>query len=255
MGLIVQKFGGTSVANADRIRNVAQIITDTYQPGQPGGGGPLRPGRHHRRPALQRRRRSTPTHPSGRWICCCPPASRSPCALCAMAIESMGLPVVSLTGWQAGLPDQLQPTAAPASRRSTTERIQTELDRSHSHRHRDRLPGHQQVRRHHHPGPRRLATPPPWRWLRRCRPTCARSTPTWTASTPPTPATSRGPESWRRSPSTRCWSWPVWALRCSTTVRVELAKKYQVNLEVLSSFERKSGHESQGGCKANGKDP
>ena len=29
MGLIVQKFGGTSVANADRIRNVAQIIADT----------------------------------------------------------------------------------------------------------------------------------------------------------------------------------------------------------------------------------
>ena len=26
MGLIVQKFGGTSVANAERLRNVAQII-------------------------------------------------------------------------------------------------------------------------------------------------------------------------------------------------------------------------------------
>ncbi len=33
---------------------------------------------------------------------------------------------------------------------------------------------------------------------------------------------------------------------------VELAKKYQVNLEVLSSFERKR-HESQGGCKEHGK--
>ena len=33
MGLIVQKFGGTSVANADRIRNVAQIIADTYRQG------------------------------------------------------------------------------------------------------------------------------------------------------------------------------------------------------------------------------
>lgn len=30
MGLIVQKFGGTSVANAERLRNVAQIIADTY---------------------------------------------------------------------------------------------------------------------------------------------------------------------------------------------------------------------------------
>ena len=30
MGLIVQKFGGSSVADADRIRNVARIITETY---------------------------------------------------------------------------------------------------------------------------------------------------------------------------------------------------------------------------------
>ena len=30
MNLIVQKFGGTSVANVERIQHVAQIITDTY---------------------------------------------------------------------------------------------------------------------------------------------------------------------------------------------------------------------------------
>ena len=30
MALIVQKFGGSSVANAERVRNVASIITDTY---------------------------------------------------------------------------------------------------------------------------------------------------------------------------------------------------------------------------------
>ena len=33
MALIVQKFGGSSVADADKIRNVARIITDTYQKG------------------------------------------------------------------------------------------------------------------------------------------------------------------------------------------------------------------------------
>ena len=31
MGLIVQKFGGSSVANADRVMNVAKIVTDTYK--------------------------------------------------------------------------------------------------------------------------------------------------------------------------------------------------------------------------------
>ena len=33
MALIVQKFGGSSVANAERLKNVAGIITDTYKAG------------------------------------------------------------------------------------------------------------------------------------------------------------------------------------------------------------------------------
>ena len=33
MSLIVQKFGGSSVADADRLRNVARIVTDTYHAG------------------------------------------------------------------------------------------------------------------------------------------------------------------------------------------------------------------------------
>ena len=33
MSLIVQKFGGSSVANAERLRNVARIITETYRQG------------------------------------------------------------------------------------------------------------------------------------------------------------------------------------------------------------------------------
>ena len=33
MALIVQKFGGSSVADADKIRNVARIVTETYRRG------------------------------------------------------------------------------------------------------------------------------------------------------------------------------------------------------------------------------
>ena len=33
MSLIVQKFGGTSVANAERVMNVAGIVKDTYEAG------------------------------------------------------------------------------------------------------------------------------------------------------------------------------------------------------------------------------
>lgn len=31
--LVVQKFGGSSVADAARVRNVARIVTDTYKAG------------------------------------------------------------------------------------------------------------------------------------------------------------------------------------------------------------------------------
>ena len=33
MSLIVQKFGGTSVANTERLKNVARIVTDTKKKG------------------------------------------------------------------------------------------------------------------------------------------------------------------------------------------------------------------------------
>ena len=33
MGIVVQKFGGTSVANAERVMNVARIVTDKYKEG------------------------------------------------------------------------------------------------------------------------------------------------------------------------------------------------------------------------------
>nr|WP_284288535.1 hypothetical protein [Angustibacter aerolatus] len=39
MGLVVQKYGGSSVADAESIKRVARRIVDTKQPGQPGRGG------------------------------------------------------------------------------------------------------------------------------------------------------------------------------------------------------------------------
>ncbi len=33
MSLIVMKFGGSSVADADRVRNVARIVTESYKKG------------------------------------------------------------------------------------------------------------------------------------------------------------------------------------------------------------------------------
>ncbi|MDO4748140.1 MAG: aspartate kinase, partial [Eubacteriales bacterium] len=33
MGLIVQKFGGSSVKDAEHVMNVARVVTDTYKKG------------------------------------------------------------------------------------------------------------------------------------------------------------------------------------------------------------------------------
>ena len=102
MGLIVQKFGGSSVADADRIRNVARIITETYRRG-------------HRVVAVLSAQGDTTDDLIAKAAEINPNASKREmdmllstgeqisCSLCAMAIEAMGYPVVSLTGWQAGI--------------------------------------------------------------------------------------------------------------------------------------------------------
>ena len=51
------------------------------------------------------------------------------CSLCAMALETMGVPVVSLTGWQAGVQTNSAYSSARV-KKIRTERIQSELDRN-----------------------------------------------------------------------------------------------------------------------------
>ena len=127
MALIVQKFGGSSVADADRIRNVARIITETYRRGHSlvvvlsaqgdttddliAKAGEINP--------RASRREMDMLLSTGEQISC---------ALCAMAIEAMGYPVVSLTGWQAGFKtNSVYSCARIKSVRS--ERIMAELDK------------------------------------------------------------------------------------------------------------------------------
>ena len=50
MSLIVQKFGGSSVKDAQRIRNVAGIIAETYLAGNDVIVVLSAQRRHHRRP-------------------------------------------------------------------------------------------------------------------------------------------------------------------------------------------------------------
>ena len=127
MGLIVQKFGGTSVADADRIRNVARIITETYRRG-------------HNVLAVLSAQGDTTDDLIAKAAQINPHASKREmdmllstgeqisCSLCAMAIEAMGYPVVSLTGWQAGFRTNSVYSDARI-KRIDTERVLAELDK------------------------------------------------------------------------------------------------------------------------------
>lgn len=127
MGLIVQKFGGSSVADADKIRNVARIITETYRRG-------------HNVVVVLSAQGDTTDDLIAKAAEINPKASKREmdmllstgeqvsCALCAMAIEGMGYPVVSLTGWQAGVKTNSAYGNARI-KRVEPERILAELDR------------------------------------------------------------------------------------------------------------------------------
>lgn len=127
MGLIVQKFGGSSVADADRIRNVARIITETYRKGnqvvavlsaQGDTTDDLIAKAEEINPKASRREMDMLLS-TGEQISC---------SLCAMAIEALGYPVVSMTGWQAGIQTNSAYSNARI-KRVQTERIQAELDK------------------------------------------------------------------------------------------------------------------------------
>ena len=127
MALIVQKFGGSSVADAEKIRNVARIITDTYQKGnrvvavlsaQGDTTDELIDKAAELNPAASKRELDMLLS-TGEQISC---------ALCAMAIEGMGFPVVSLTGWQAGFRTNSGYGNARI-KRVQAERIRAELDK------------------------------------------------------------------------------------------------------------------------------
>ena len=130
MGLIVQKFGGTSVANKERLENVARIITETYRQG-------------HQVVAVLSAQGKTTDELIAKAMDINPKASKREmdmllstgeqisCSLCAMAIQAMGYPAVSLTGWQAGFQTNSSYSNAKI-KKVRTERIQAELDRNHS---------------------------------------------------------------------------------------------------------------------------
>ncbi len=127
MSLIVQKFGGSSVANAERVFNVAGIVTRTYDKGndvvvvvsaQGDTTDDLIAKGNEINPNASKRERDMLVA-AGEQVSI---------ALLAMAIEKLGYPVVSLLGWQAGFQTSSAHTAARI-RRVVPSRIRKELDK------------------------------------------------------------------------------------------------------------------------------
>ena len=126
MSMIVQKFGGTSVANAERLRRVADIVTSYYRKGNDmvvvvSAQGDTTDDLIEKAMELNekpsKREMDVLLH-TGELISM---------SLLAMTIEGLGFPVVSLTGWQAGM--ETNSTYGDARiHRVNAERIRNELD-------------------------------------------------------------------------------------------------------------------------------
>lgn len=126
MSLIVQKFGGSSVRDAQRIRNVAGIIAESYLEGN--DVLVVLSAQGDTTDDLIAKAEEINSHPSKREMdMLLSTGEQISVALCAMALESMGLPCVSLTAWQVGI----QTTAVHGDariKRIDSERVQAELD-------------------------------------------------------------------------------------------------------------------------------
>ena len=101
MSLIVQKFGGSSVANAERVFNVANIITDTYD--KVNDVIVVVSAQGDTTDDLIAKAAEINPNPSKREMdMLLSTGEQISIALLAMAIEKLGYPVISLTGPQAG---------------------------------------------------------------------------------------------------------------------------------------------------------
>lgn len=127
MGLIVQKFGGTSVADAQRVMNVAKIVTDTYKNGNNvvvvvSAQGDTTDD------LIEKANEINPNATNREKDMLLAAGEQISISLLAMAIQKLGYPVVSLLGWQAGFQTTSMHTNARI-RKIAAERLKGELDR------------------------------------------------------------------------------------------------------------------------------
>ena len=206
MGLIVQKFGGSSVRDRERLLRAMRIVRRTWEQGDDvvvvlSAQGDTTDA------LLARARELTEEPPLRELDALLATGETASVALGAIALASLGVPAVSLSGWQ--VPVGTDGTHGGANVRSVgAERIRQEL----AQRRVVLAAGFQGV-------DAAGATRAPWR----SRPFSARSAVsfirTWTAFIPPIRACARRRGGSPPSPATRCSASPRTARRCSMTVR------------------------------------
>ena len=102
MSVVVQKYGGTSVADATRIGNVARRIVATFEQGNSVCAVVSARG-DTTDELVELAREITPDPPEREMDMLLSAGERISCALLAMAIHRLGYDAVSLTGSQAGI--------------------------------------------------------------------------------------------------------------------------------------------------------
>ena len=128
MGLIVQKFGGTSVKDRNRIFNVARIVANTRNQGNDvvvvvSAQGDTTDDLIAKAAEIT----GDPSHRKMDMLLAT--GEQISIALLAMALQEIGVPSISLTGWQAGFSTDRAYTKARI-KRLNTERVESELARN-----------------------------------------------------------------------------------------------------------------------------
>ncbi len=126
MSLIVQKFGGSSVANAERVMNVANRIVETYKAGNSvvvvvSAQGDTTDD------LIEKAMEINPKGSKREMDMLLSSGEQISVSLLAMAIQKLGYNAVSLTGWQAGFKTNSNYGTAKIDV-INSERVKKELD-------------------------------------------------------------------------------------------------------------------------------
>lgn len=125
--LVVQKFGGSSVKDAEHVMRVAGIITDTYKQGNDvvvvvSAQGDTTDD------LIAKAKELNPRASKREMDMLMSAGEQISISLLAMAIDALGYPAISLLGWQAGFETNSKYSAARI-KRVNPERIRAELDK------------------------------------------------------------------------------------------------------------------------------